>query len=265
MQSLPPENEASYWNGKVVFVTGGGSGIGQAAALAFARKGAQLVLAGRAEAPLLDTQKRILAVEGKKPLCLNGCDVSQDVHVANALKEIESRYGRLDAAFNNAGIVQGNTPMADISEAEWERVMAINVRGVFLSMKHEIPLMLKTGGGSIVNTASVAGEIGFAGAAAYCASKWGVIGLTKAAALDYAKKNVRINAICPGPVQTPLLDQFMATPEGREKILSHQPDGRIGKPEEIAETVLHMCSPWAAFMTGTTVTVDGGQSAGIAL
>ncbi|TPW35609.1 SDR family NAD(P)-dependent oxidoreductase [Oecophyllibacter saccharovorans] len=263
-QVHPSASQADYWNDKVVFITGASSGIGQASALAFARLGAQLILVGRAEAPLLKTQQEIEAAGGKKPLCISGCDVSVESHVADALKEVESRFGRLDAAFNNAGMAQSVAAgMADISAEEWNRVLDVNLRGVFFSMKYEIPLMLKSGGGRIVNTSSVAGEIGFAGVSAYCASKWGVIGLTKAAALDYARHNICINALCPGPVETPLLDKFLSMPDGREKILAHQPDGRVGQPGEMAETVVSMCAPWNSFMTGTTVTVDGGQTAGI--
>ena len=149
----------------------------------------------------------------------------------------------------------------DISEEEWDRVVAINLRGVFLCMKHEIPLMLEHGGGAIVNTSSGAGVKGIAGQAAYAASKHGVIGLTKSAALDYSKLGIRVNAICPGIIATPMMDRFTeGTPEGRERVIAQEPVGRMGTPEEIAEAVLYLCSDTAGFIIGHALVIDGGQT-----
>jgi NAD(P)-dependent dehydrogenase (short-subunit alcohol dehydrogenase family) len=164
-------------------------------------------------------------------------------------------------AFNNAGVEQPLTATADLTEDEWERIIRINLRGVFLCMKHQIPLLLKQGGGVIINTSSGAGVKGFAGQAAYCAAKHGVIGLTKAAALDYASQNVRVNAVCPGIIATPMMDRFTGgTDEGAQRVIAQEPVGRMGKPEEIAATVLWLCSDAAAFVVGHAMVVDGGQT-----
>ena len=248
------------FTGKVAFVTGAGSGIGRATALAFARAGANVSVADVAEQSNADTAKAVEAL-GVRSLALR-CDVGTDDDIKRALAATVDAFGRLDLAFNNAGIEQPVKATADLTEEEWDRLVAINLRGVFLCMKHQIPLMLRHGGGAIVNTSSGAGVKGFKGQAAYAATKHGVIGLTKSAALDYADRGVRINAICPGIVDTEMMDRFTeGTDAGRARVIEQEPIGRMGRPDEIASAVLWMCSDAAGFLVGHALVMDGGQTA----
>lgn len=245
--------------GKVAFVTGAASGIGRATALAFARAGASVAVADVSEQANQETA-RILEKEGGRAIAVR-CDVTRTDQVKAALDKTIEAFGRLDFAFNNAGIEQPIMATADLTEQDWDQILTVNLRSVFLCMKHEIPLMLKQGGGAIVNTSSGAGVKGIAGQGAYCAAKFGIIGLTKAAALDYAAQNIRINAVCPGIISTAMMDRFTGgTSEGRERVISQEPVGRMGKPEEIAAAVLWLCSDAAAFVIGHALVIDGGQT-----
>jgi len=255
-----PTNQDGRFAGKVAFVTGAASGIGRAAALAFAREGASVVAADVSEQNNKETAGMI-EKQGGRAMAVR-CDVTQAADVKEALDKTVEVFGRLDFAFNNAGVEpRKSVPTADFEEEEWDRIVDTNLRGVFLCMKYEIPLILRQGGGAVVNTSSGAGVIGIKGSPAYTAAKHGVIGLTRAAALDYAAQGVRVNAVCPGYIDTPMMGRFTGgTAEGRAKVIAEEPVGRMGKPEEIAEAVVWLCSDAAAFMVGHAMVIDGGQT-----
>jgi NAD(P)-dependent dehydrogenase (short-subunit alcohol dehydrogenase family) len=259
MQEQIMSNDKAGLAGKVAFVTGAANGIGRAAALAFAREGARVVAADMSEPGNRETV-RLIEEAGGRALAV-GCDVSREEDVTAALAKAVDAFGGLDLAFNNAGVEQPLAPAAELTPEAWDRILGIDLRGVFLCMRHEIPLMLQRGGGAIVNTSSGAGVKGIAGQAAYCAAKFGVVGLSKAAALDYASSNIRVNAVCPGIIETPMMDRFSGgTPEGRERVIALEPVGRMGTPEEIAAAVVWLCSDAAAFVVGHAMVIDGGQT-----
>jgi NAD(P)-dependent dehydrogenase (short-subunit alcohol dehydrogenase family) len=252
-------NHNGSYAGKVAFVTGAGSGIGRATALAFAREGASVVVSDISEQGNQETAHMIEELD-ERALALR-CDETRTGDVKAALDRTVETFGRLDVAFNNAGVEQEEAATAELAEEVWDRVIDIDLRGVFLCMKHEIPLMLEQGGGAIVNTSSGAGVKGFPMGAAYVAAKHGVIGLTRSAALDYAQANIRINAVCPGIIETQMMDRVTGdTPEGRQQVISQEPIGRMGKPEEIGAAVVWLCSEAASFVVGHAMVVDGGQT-----
>lgn len=246
------------FSGKVALITGGTSGIGKTTAIEYARAGAKVVLTGRRE------KEGAQVVAEIKKLCGEAAfiraDVAKDADVKRMVDFTVDKFGKLDVAFNNAG-VEWKGPLDQATEAEYRRIFDINVWGVLNSMRHEIPAMLKNGGGAIVNTSSVAGHVGLAQVSVYIASKHAVEGLTKSVALEFAKQNVRINAIAPGAIATEMFDRF-AGDEMRDQILSIIPAGRVGVSEEIAAAVLYLCSDAAKFTTGTSLVVDGGFIAG---
>ena len=246
-------------SGKVAIVTGGSSGIGRATAIAFAREGAKVVVASRREKEGQETVKQVQSA-GSEGFFIK-TDVSKETDVSAMVEKTIATYGHLDYAFNNAGIEQIPTPLVEQTEETFDQVMDINVKGVWLCMKHQIPQMLVSGGGAIVNMSSIAGIIGAPGLPIYVASKHAVLGLTKSVALEYAKEGIRINAVCPGMIETDLLDRAFANQEVKERLIAMHPIGRVGKPEEIAEAVVWLCSDKASFVTGQSLPLDGGYVA----
>lgn len=242
--------------GKIALITGASSGIGKATAIAFGRAGAKIVVASRTIAEGENTVRQIQEAGGEA--CFISTDVSKADEIESLIERILDMYGRLDCAFNNAGIVRAGA-LTDYSEKDWDSIINVNLKGMWLCLKYEIIAMLKQGNGAIVNMASVAGVIGTAGSSAYSASKGGVIALTKAAAIEYAKSGIRINAVSPGSIKTNMLDNVPA--ELLAQIQAGHPLGRIGKPEEIAEAVLWLCSDKASFVTGHNLIIDGGYTA----
>jgi len=247
--------------GKVGLVTGGTSGIGRETAILFAKAGAKVVVAGRREPQGMETIELVRAAGGEGLFVK--ADVSKASEVETLIQKAVQRFGRLDVAFNNAGIEGVLAPIIRQSEEDWDRTIDINLKGVWLCLKYEIRQMLKQGGGgAIVNMASINGLIGAAGAAAYSASKHGVIGLTKTAALENARSGIRVNAVCPGVIETPMAERIFGAPRVHKYVLGCHPIGRFGRPAEIAEAVVWMCSDRASFMTGQSLVLDGGFLAG---
>jgi NAD(P)-dependent dehydrogenase (short-subunit alcohol dehydrogenase family) len=254
---------AGLLEGKAALITGAGGGIGRAAALAFAREGARVAAADLAEDAVRETVAQINA-KGGQALALASGDVASDAAVQDMVAAVVAAYGRLDCAFNNAGIASWHVEAAGRKTADWpeaafDRMIAVNLKGVWLCMKHEIVQMLAQGGGAIVNTASIAGLAGLPTSSAYVAAKHGVVGLTKTAAIEYAQGGIRINAVCPGYIETP-----MTAPMGLERsaaVLAQTPAKRMGEPEEIAEMVVWLACDRASYVTGAAYNVDGGWMA----
>lgn len=245
---------------KVAFITGGTSGIGRATAVAFARRGASVIVTGR-RAPEGEETVKLIAAAGAQGHFIQS-DVTKEDDIRRAVEAAVSRFGRIDYAFNNAG-TEGpiGQPISEQTEQNYRTVFDINVLGLMLSMKHEIQAMLKTGGGAIVNNASIAGRIGMAGVGVYVASKHAVLGLTKCAALEVAKQNIRVNAVSPAVIQTDMFDRFaesLGGPQAVEYMTSLHPIGRVGQAHEVADAVVWLCSDQASFIVGHDLLVDGG-------
>lgn len=249
--------ETTFKN-KVALVTGGASGIGRATALAFAKKGAKVAVADWKEN---DEMVDLIKELGSEGIFIK-CDVSKTDDVKAMVAQTIATFGRLDFAFNNAGIEGASAPTQECTEENWDKTIGVNLKGVWLCMKYEIPEILKQGKGAIVNCASVAGLVGIAALPAYVASKHGIVGLTKTTALECASQGIRVNVVCPGVIQTPMIDRLTGqTKEGIERFKGFEPIGRFGLPEEIANAVVWLCSDEASFVTGHVMAVDGGFTA----
>jgi NAD(P)-dependent dehydrogenase (short-subunit alcohol dehydrogenase family) len=248
---------AGELEGKVALVTGASAGIGRESALAFASAGARVVVSDVVIDGGEETVGQIHAAGGEATFVR--ADVSQTAEVEALVGRTVETYGRLDCAHNNAGIEGDMAPTADCAEANWDRTIAINLKGVWLCMRYEIPQMLRQGGGVIVNTASVAGLVGFANLPAYVASKHGIAGLTKTAALEYAEQGIRVNAVCPGVIHTAMIDRIVGGDAvAVSQFTALEPVGRMGLPAEVAQVVVWLCSDAASFVTGVAMPVDGG-------
>lgn len=248
---------------KVALVTGGTTGIGRDTAVLFAKAGAKVVVSGRRETEGEETSNLIRAAGGDGLFVKS--DVSKSSDVQSLVQKTVEKFGRLDIAFNNAGIEGKWVPLIEQSLEDWDAVIDINLKGTWLCLKYEIQQMLKQGsgsGGTIVNMSSVAGLMGAAGAGVYCASKHGVIGLTRTAALEYAAHGIRVNAVCPAVIETAMSDRAFADPEANKRVLALHPIGRFGKPIEVAEAVLWLSSSKSSFMTGHYIVLDGGMLVG---
>lgn len=240
---------------KVAIVTGGSFGIGKATAILFAQRGAKVAVVDWKEDQ--EVLQDIQAAGGEAIFIK--CDVSKESEVRSMVEQTVDSFGRIDYAFNNAGIEGASAPTHETTEENFDNVIGVNLKGVWLCMKYEIPYMLQNGKGAIVNCSSIAGLIGFPNIPAYTASKHGVIGLTKTAALEYATSGIRVNAVCPGVIQTPMIDRFIEKNKTtREAMASGEPVGRFGKPEEIAEAAIWLCSDASSFTTGHALVADGG-------
>jgi NAD(P)-dependent dehydrogenase (short-subunit alcohol dehydrogenase family) len=245
---------------KVALVTGAASGMGLVTARFFAEAGAAVVLAD-VNAHAARSAAADLAASGHRVMTV-GCNVADEDEVAAMVKQTVSAFGRLDAAFNNAGVQSPAVETADASGEEFDRVIAVNLRGVWNCMKYELRQMREQGSGAIVNCSSIGGLIGLPGRAVYHAAKHGVLGLTKSAALEYASRGIRVNAVCPGTIDTPMVSAMLAKePDAMKEIMRDQPIGRLGRPEEIAAAVLWLCSAGAGFVIGHALAVDGGFTA----
>jgi NAD(P)-dependent dehydrogenase (short-subunit alcohol dehydrogenase family) len=252
-------NNPLDFNGKVALITGAAAGMGLATAKAFADAGAAVVLADFNENAVIAAAQR-LATAGYKALAVP-CDVSDDAQVAEMVRRTVSEFGRLDAAFNNAGVMAHIAPIGESSRDDWDRVIGVNLRGVWSCMQHELRVMERQGSGAIVNNASVGALTGNPGIASYIASKHGVVGLTRTAALEYIKRGIRVNAVNPGLIDTQVArDVVNGDEQAYAEIAKHVPIGRAGRPEEIASTVLWLCSPAASYIVGHALTVDGGMT-----
>jgi NAD(P)-dependent dehydrogenase (short-subunit alcohol dehydrogenase family) len=252
-------NNPLDFSGKVALITGAAAGMGRATAQAFAEAGATVILADFNENAVTAAARK-LTTAGYKALAVP-CDVSDDAQVAEMVQRTVSEFGRLDAAFNNAGVMAHIAPIAESSRDDWDRVIGVNLRGVWSCMQHELRVMERHGSGAIVNNASVGALTGNPGIASYIASKHGVVGLTRTAALEYIKRGIRVNAVNPGLIDTQVArDVVNGDEQAYAEIAKHVPLGRAGKPEEIASTVLWLCSPAASYIVGHALTVDGGMT-----
>jgi NAD(P)-dependent dehydrogenase (short-subunit alcohol dehydrogenase family) len=258
----------AMFNGKVVIVTGGSSGIGRATAVAFAREGARVIIADL-QVEQGEETVRLVRQTGSEGFFVKA-DVSREADVKGLIKKTVEIFGQLDYAFNNAGIIQPREPLIDQSEQNFNRIINANVKGVWLCMKHEIPQMLKNGGGAIVNNSSAAGLVGAPGLSIYSASKHAVLGLTKSAALEYAAQGIRINGVCPGVTETPMINIIKGQSDNNSQVIEPNweprdytgcPLGRTARPEEIAGAVLWLCSPAASYVIAHVLMVDGGYTA----